>query len=155
MGLPEIPLRLFQAMHRHLDPEAYSILLAWHRGAPCAGVLTTRSGASYWLDYAGAASERIPRGTMQLLYWRAVQAASEKGCSEFSFGRTDPRQEGLIAYKRHWNCVESELCEFRNTAKPLPNGHAGGSRTSVARTLLRYLPYPLYRLASGIIYQHR
>lgn len=155
-GLPQIPLQFFRAMQLNLAGDGQALLLARWQGQPCGGVLATKCRATFHLDYAGAASEQVPPGTMQLLYWRALELAQDEGCGEFSFGRTDCLQSGLVAYKRHWGCREEELCEFRTNAEPAADlDRRNHSTTRIVRMLIRRLPRPVYQLAGDFIYRHR
>lgn len=156
LGLPPIPLRFFQALQQHLKTDGHALLLARQNGVLQGGVLATKSRSNFHLEYAAVASERTVKGTMQLLYWRAMEMAHREGCAEFSFGRTDSSNTGLVAYKRHWGCVEEPLWEFRTHAKPFSEAETReGFATRLAKRLFRCLPRPLCHLAGEFIYRHR
>jgi len=156
LGLPPIPVHFFQALHRHLKTDGLALLLARQDGALQGGVLATKSKTSFHLEYAAVASAQIAKGTMQLLYWRAMEMAQNEGCGEFTFGRTDTNNAGLVAYKRHWGCVEEHLWEFRTHAKPFSELETrGGFVAGLANKLFRNMPDPLLRLAGAFIYRHR
>jgi hypothetical protein len=156
LGLPPIPFRFFQALQQHLKSDGYALLLARQAGVLQGGVLATKSKNSFHLEYAAVASEQMVKGTMQLLYWRAMEMAHGEGCGEFSFGRTDSNNTGLVAYKRHWGCVEEHLWEFRTHAKPFSDSETReGFTTRLAKALFRKMPAPLLQFAGEFIYRHR
>ena len=85
-----------------------------------------------------------------------MEIAQEEGCAEFSFGRTDPRESGLVAYKRHWGCKEEELGAFRTPGWPRRHANPwSGFTQRIARVLIQHLPARLYGLAGDLFYRHR
>jgi len=156
LGLPRIPIQFFRTVQRHLGTDGHALLLARRQGLPCGAIWATKCRTTFHLDYAGLVSEQVPPGSMQLLYWRALEMAQEEACAEFSLGRTNPDQEGLVAYKRHWGGVEEELGEFRACGAPrMDSKTRTGSVIRIARMLIRSLPRPLYGFAGDFFYRHR
>jgi len=156
LGLQPIPPRFFNAIRRNLNGDQQILLLARRKGLLHAGIMATQSRAIFHLDYAATKPDGVPHGTMQLLYWRAMEIARNEGCAEFSLGRTDPHNDGLVAYKRHWGCVEEELCTFRDKSNSrVGSGTHMAVGTRIAKMCFRSMPGPLHNLAGAILYRHR
>ena len=156
LGLPPIPLRFFHALQQHLKADGHVLLLARTGGVLHGGILATKNRTTFHLEYAGATSALIPKGTMQLLYWNAMMLAQDEGCREFSFGRTNSHHAGLAAHKRHWGCVEEPLWEYRTHAKPISDTvMTDGFPARLAKLLFRTMPQPFCHLAGEFIYRHR
>ena len=48
--------------------------------------------------------------------WKSIQDAKNRGLLEFDMGRTDWKNEGLLAYKDRWGGARSTLMYFRYPA---------------------------------------
>ena len=46
------------------------------------------------------------------LFWEAIKSACEEGYRIFDFGRTSPRNVGLMDFKRRWGTQVTDLPQF-------------------------------------------
>ncbi len=157
IGLPMIPLRYFESLVTSFT-EANVCFLHARKGERLLGsaLLYFGNGICHY-ELIGEFSDRKEAGTMQIITWNAIKLAIERGCTEFSFGRTSVTNRGLIDYKRRWQAVEEPLSVLAFGEK---EGDEEAASCSPSRTRLwmekvfRIMPRRLYVIAGRFIYSH-
>jgi hypothetical protein len=85
--------------------------------------------------------------------WQAIKWCSRNGFRRFSFGRTEPENQGLLQFKRGWGTKEDKIKYYRYDLK---SGcfvtKASGPKTSY--NFFRHMPSPLLRLTGNFLYRH-
>jgi len=155
LGLPPMPYRFFVTMWRKLSGEEKILLLARKGKEVFGGVLAVKGKGVFHLEYAADAESAKYQGVMQLLYWRAIEIATEEGFKEFSFGRTSPDNTGLIFYKRRWGATEESLPVYVNSY--LSKTKSGGRHPMAMRFIkgiFRNVPRVLSRILGAFLYRH-
>lgn len=148
---------------RDLGSPAHSV--AWFRNVlqtfpDRSGLLLVDSesravGASVWLEFKGTLSvpwvsslrSEFARHPNDLLYWAAVEAASQRGHARFDFGRST-RSSGNFTYKQRWGAEAQPLYWHYDSAEAqarLPTEERWVFRLAVA--LWKRLPV---RVANGL-----
>ncbi len=158
--LPQMPYAFFKAMREHLAPENLNLFLALHKGKAVGCFIILKTGDFWIAEYAGNTAD-APAGVDQMLYWESMKKALDHGAKIYSFGRTAVANEGLLTYKRRWAPVEEDLVDFvfdsRGSSKEKVETavHSDASLAyRAARTVLRRVPQPVYRLIGNFCYQH-
>lgn len=150
--IPPQPLAWFRNLIACMG-DRLKIRLASHGGRPVAGILTIRYKNTMTYKY-GCSDPRFHRiGSMQLLMWKSIQDAKNRGLLEFDMGRTDWKNEGLLAYKDRWGGARSTLMYFR-----YPAGKAQDRTESLtmrlAKCVVTLAPDRLLTTAGRILYRH-
>lgn len=155
LGLPAIPYRYFESLRSSLSDESGVLFVARKSGEMLGAVWLLKGPREAHLEFAASGTGATKSGTMQLLYWRAMQYAQKKACKEFSFGRTAKDSQGLLVYKRRWNTTEEDLflliSDGNKKSKP-SRLRAIGKR--FFHRAQQVLPRPIYRRLGSFMYRH-
>jgi lipid II:glycine glycyltransferase (peptidoglycan interpeptide bridge formation enzyme) len=88
-----------------------------------------------------------------LVMWEAIRWCCRNGVRTFSFGRTEPDNEGLLRFKRGWSATEQRLSYYTYDFKR--NGFAAPKAgTNTSYEVFKMLPLPMLRLAGNLLYRH-
>jgi lipid II:glycine glycyltransferase (peptidoglycan interpeptide bridge formation enzyme) len=112
-GLPSQPFSFFRNIQKHILSKGNGfVALASYRGESIAGGIYIHSGKNAVFKFG--ASERRYQGLRanNLIMWEAIRWYSRNGFKDFSFGRTDPENEGLRNYKNAWGSEERGIVSF-------------------------------------------
>lgn len=106
-GTPVLPLRLLEALERHLGG-AMEVAEVFAEGTPLAGVVTFyhRGTAHLYHAYIGAEARRHHAGDH--LYWWMMGHARARGCDVFDLGRSK-LGTGSYDYKTYWGLAPEPL----------------------------------------------
>jgi hypothetical protein len=120
---------------------------------PVAAMLTLRHRSSVVYKY-GCSNERFHRlGGMPLLFWRLVEESKASGAERIDFGRTDVRNQGLIAFKERLGTSRKLLMYFRYSIAT-SSGVAKIGDSDTARRFLSRLPEAVFSAAGRVLYRH-
>jgi FemAB-related protein (PEP-CTERM system-associated) len=100
LGTPVYSRRFFSEVLAAFPAEA-RIVAVRHLGAPIAAGIVLRHGAVCELPWASSLRAYRTSCPNNLLYWTAITAAIEHGCTTFDFGRSTPG-EGTFQFKSQW-----------------------------------------------------
>ncbi len=90
-----------------------------------------------------------------LLFDEAIKWALERSFTEFSFGRTEFGNEGLLQFKSGWGALASLIHYYKYDLKNDQVVHSGNFISNfTGKNYLKKLPVPLLRLAGNILYKH-
>lgn len=157
LGLPAFPYRFFHELTSLLPLGRDSFLIvAAAGGTPVGAALAFRFRDVFMLEFLGDIDAYRRAGITQFVYWEAIRLAHRENCSLFSFGRTSPRNVGLMAYKSRWNTQVEDLPVLYHPQDLM--GDSDDQEESAAfrmvRTMCRSLPLPAYRLMGYFLYRH-
>jgi lipid II:glycine glycyltransferase (peptidoglycan interpeptide bridge formation enzyme) len=156
-GFPPQPRKFFHAIHKHVIAQGRGfLLLGRFEGRWIAGAVFLHFGSKG--VYKFGASDYVLRHQCanSLLIWEAIRRFRELGAKELSFGRTDPRNAGLLQFKRSWGGKETELPYYRIGVRKVVRVKTGDGEEEYgfARKVMRKLPIRILRLAGALAYQH-
>ena len=154
-GVPPQPLKWFDALYRQFGDSVVKVLIATHENRDVAGAILLAYDDTVYYKYAAA--DRLPdlQGAPRAILWRAICWALDAGYSGFDFGRTDPRNEGLVQFKRSWGGDELPLLyAYHPAVRGLASGGTYGSRARMASAVVSRLPLPVLRLMGSLVYRH-
>jgi len=154
-GLPPQPPLFFDCVRRFLlEQEMGFIVLAHHGQTPLAAAMFLHFGPQAVFKYAASDRRFQSFRAANLVLWHGILECRHAGCRRLSLGRTQPRNAGLLRFKRATGAVESPLhyftYSFRTNAVIADPDRLNG----LSNTLFRLLPLPLARLAGTLLYRH-
>jgi CelD/BcsL family acetyltransferase involved in cellulose biosynthesis len=157
LGLPAVPPRFFQSLWDVYGPSKHiSLVLVRHGSRTVGAVLALKFRDVYAIEFSGDLDEFRHVGINQFLYWQALRNACEEGYKVFSFGRTSPKNTGLMEYKARWGAQVEDLPALFYPGS-LASGHGDRDETvsfRLIRAFCRSMPMPAYRLIGGFLYRH-
>lgn len=151
-GVPPQPIAWFQNLVRCLGSKA-KISVAFKGARPIAGILTLRYKQVMTYKYGCSDSRFTNLGGIQQLIWRAIEDGLGSGMAELDMGRSDPGQAGLLAFKRRWGAVESQLAYLRSPIRP----HHGASEFltgQLSKYICSHMPSRVLVAAGKALYKH-
>ena len=97
-------------------------------------------------------------GSMQLLYWKAIQDAKKSGLRFFDLGRTDADQQGLITFKNRWSAAQLSLnySRYGDTKEPTHSLDLTASKWNArtAKYVLGHLRMGVLSMVGRVLYRH-
>ena len=150
-GVIPQPLAWFRNVMTCMRDDA-EIRLATKDGTRVGAILTLRHGSSVIYKY-GCSDERFHHlGAMPFLFWKIIEESKVSGGEKIDFGRTDLKNESLIAFKDKFGTRKRLLNYYR-----MPQ--ATGNRIShcVNHPLSRVvslLPSCMSSFAAAAVYRH-
>lgn len=153
-GLPPQPWSFFAKIYENIVAAGKGfVALAAYKGRWIAGAVygLYRDQAIY--KY-GASDRRLQHlRPNNLVMWEAIRWCCRHGVRSFSFGRTEPENEGLLQFKRGWGASESTLAYYRYDLK---NDQFVNGSTPVKQLngFFRKMPVPLLKMAGNLLYRH-
>ena len=153
-GLPPQPRSFFDRIHEHVIAAGHGfVALARHKGRIIAGAVYFHFRDQAIYKYGASDREHLALRPNNLVMWEAIRWCCRNGIRTFSFGRTEPGNEGLLQFKRGWGAVEQTLNYYRYDMKAGAfTAGVSGPKTSYA--VFKLMPEPMLRLAGELMYRH-
>jgi CelD/BcsL family acetyltransferase involved in cellulose biosynthesis len=151
-GVPIQPKRFIRSFEELFERGLGYVMVARHEGRAIASAVFLTYGGTLTYKY-GASDERfLGVRPNHLIFAEAIRAGCAEGVSELDFGRTDPENEGLAAFKRSWGAAEEELA-YTYVADEAPHERTGRARGLLA-TAIRRGPAIVCRATGVALYRH-
>jgi len=149
--IPPQPIVWFRALLDCLPAEA-RIRVAFKGQMPIASMLTLSDGKTMIYKYGASDAAHHNSGGVQLLMWKTIQEACNRGCTTMDFGRSRPHNAGEVAFKDHWGGTRMSLLYCRCP----DSGEAPRSADNLnsARRIFSVLPDWLLIAAGKLLYRH-
>ena len=153
LGVPVQPRRFFELLWQRMLARGLGfVMIARRDGAPiAAAVFLTANGR---VTYKFSASDRRfgTLGATHAVLWRAIEQSCLNGEREFDFGRTEPGNDGLRAFKLGWGAREETL-HYTSIAAERPSAH-GDAEHAMLKTLIRRSPAWTGRAIGALGYRY-
>jgi hypothetical protein len=133
--------------------EALEIRLAYKDKTPVAAILTLRFKDVALYKYGCSDTKYKNLGAMPLLLWRAIEQAKSTGAQEFSLGRSDESNTGLVAFKNHWTKQSKSIVYWRYPGLGSLQSREDW-RISMVKRVFRLMPKRVLAAIGGLIYRH-
>jgi CelD/BcsL family acetyltransferase involved in cellulose biosynthesis len=143
-GLPPQPRAWFRNLLEAMGERA-SIRVARANGRALAAILTLRHRRTAVYKYGCSDTAANNLGGMQLLLWKAIEDAKNRGMESMDLGRCDLGDESLAVFKERWGAVRKEIAYLR---------YPDCADRKVTLGFLSRLPGPLLIAAGRILYRH-
>jgi hypothetical protein len=85
--------------------------------------------------------------------WKAIEWLAENGFKKFSFGRTEPENNGLLQFKRGWGAKEKKLNYYKYDLKQ-DSFVSEKPGTKSSYNIFKMMPLPLLKFTGNILYRH-
>lgn len=143
LGTPVYSRRLFEEVCG-VFPDRTTIHVVRFEGKPVAAGLTYRTPRMTQLPWASSIRDYNTLSPNTLLYWDAIQLASDAGCAVFDMGRSTPN-EGTFKFKQQWGAEPLPLhWEYQlKSEQALPNVSPANPKFQLAIALWQRLPLAL------------
>lgn len=154
-GLPPQPLKFFKKVYEHLISKGLGfIVLASYKGVNIAGAVCFHCGGKGIYKYGASERKYQHLRANNLVMWEAIRLSIRQGCTSFSFGRTEPDNQGLIQFKSGWGAKEETIRYHRYDLKTDTFIHGRPYGRAFYHKILRKMPVPLSRVAGELLYRH-
>ena len=154
-GLPPQPILFFNKLYEHVISKDWGfVVLASYNGVNIAGVVCLHSGRNVIYKYGASDKKYQHLRANNLAMWEAIRMSIQLGCKNFSFGRTEPDNHGLMQFKSGWGTQEHTIRYYRydlktdNFIRGNPYGHSFYNR------IFKHTPIPLSKVVGEILYRH-
>jgi hypothetical protein len=151
----DLPPQPYEWFHNLIEctGDALEIRVAYKDKTPLAAILTLRFKDLALYKYGGSDTEYKNLGAMPLLLWRAIEHAKSTGAHEFSLGRSDEDNAGLIAFKNHWTQHATSLVYWRSPGPPALKS-SDDWKVRMAKRVFSVMPKQALPVAGKLIYRH-
>lgn len=153
-GLPPQPWCFFEKIFEHIIAMGKGfVALALNQGRPIAGAVYFHFREEGIYKYGASDKHFQHLRANNLVMWEAIRWCCQNGIRSFSFGRTEPENEGLLQFKRGWGTKEDKVAYYKmNLYKNTFSAESNGAISSYP--VCRFLPIPVLRLAGKLLYRH-
>lgn len=133
------------------------IRVAYKGERPVAAMITLRHKDTLYYKYGCSDPDFHNLGSMQLLFWQAIQEAKNEKLNFLDFGRTDAGQQGLGTFKKRWGAVQSELTYLRYSMHESSTHFLDPStrwKVTTAKRAISCLPGSIVSRLGEVLYGH-
>lgn len=154
-GLPPQPYSFFKQIAKHvLAEDRGSILLACYRSKIIAGAVYFHFGEKVIYKYGASDTSFQNLRANNLVMWEAIKHYNTQTYQTFCFGRTSPKNKGLLQFKTGWGTKESILNYYKfdlhKNAFQKDNFEIGDR----LQNIFKQTPLPLLKMISFFSYRH-
>lgn len=154
-GLPPQPFRFFDKIFSCIIAENHGVVIRAHYNKKCIAAATFFH-ISKKAIYKYGASDKTALNTRanNLIMWEAIKRYCKKGFTDFSFGITEPDNDGLIQFKNGWTKNTRTISRRKYSIKKKRymtyRSHVKGFHNIV----FNKLPIPLSKSIGAFFYKH-
>ena len=150
--LPPIPAAWFRNLVKHLGP-VLQIRLAYKEHVPISAIITLQFKDTVFYKY-GCSNARFNKyGATPWIFWHSITAAKSAGATRFDFGRTEPDNPGLLAFKNNWVPQARRITYWKYPATSAFIS-LGGWKLKLAKRAFSCMPTSVLRMTGKMIYRH-
>jgi hypothetical protein len=150
--LPPPPYSWYQNL-ADCEGKSLEIRVAYQDQKPIAAILTLRFRTTTYFKY-GCSDARFNKfGATPWLLWKAIAAAKSQGALAFDMGRTQDKNEGLLAFKNNWASGNRPLNYWRGPAGS-SSEITEGWKLGLAKRVFSHLPHGLLVMSGKLMYRH-
>jgi hypothetical protein len=154
-GLPPQPFVFFKNVFDHVISRDLGIVVAArHSNKVIASSIFFHFGTSAIYKYGASDFVYQTLRPNNLVMWEAIKWYQQRGFMAMNLGRSDPRDQGLLQYKRAWGAKETTIHYYRYDVRKqmfLKDCKKGSSFLNI---LVARLPTFILRLAGRLLYRH-
>ena len=153
-GLPPQPIRFFKNVHEHIiSPGNGFVMTAVHDGYAIASAVFLLFNGIVFYKYGASDMAFQHLRANNLIMWHAIKRSVKEGFSCFHFGRTEPRNIGLLQFKRGWGGIEKKLRYFRYKTRD-KRFIQRKDQIEPSYPFFKRMPLPLLKLSGQLLYRH-
>lgn len=153
-GLPPQPRYFFkQIFERIIDQGKGFVALAYRRNKAIAGAVYFHFGNEAIYKFGASDRNHLNLRPNNLVMWKAIEWFVENGFKKFSFGRTEPENDGLLQFKRGWGAKENRMNYYKYRLKE-DSFVSEKSSVKSSYNFFKMMPLPILKFAGNILYRH-
>ena len=153
-GLPPQPYYFFKNIYEHvISKKKGFVVLAFYRKREIAGAVYFHFRDNAIYKYGASDRNFQHLRPNNLVMWEAVKWCAKNGFKSFSFGRTEPENEGLLQFKRGWGAKEETLNYYKYDLMQ-DSFVAEKPKIKSSYGFFRIMPAPILRFTGNILYRH-
>jgi CelD/BcsL family acetyltransferase involved in cellulose biosynthesis len=150
-SLPPQPLVWFKSLVASLGKQL-KIRVASKNDLPIASIVTLSHNRTITYKYGCSDARFHKLGGMALLLWRTIREAKAEGFDEFDLGRSEPDNEGLVAFKESWGATKTELVYWVYPDRV--QAHPGKWQRRLVRSVVSVSPDVALKTVGKLPYRH-
>lgn len=152
-GLPPQPYYFFKKVYDHIISNKKGIVvLASYQKRNIAGAICFQLGNKAIYKF-GAFDRRYQHlRPNNLLMWEIIKWYDQNGFKNFSFGRTEPENAGLLQYKQGWGTKQEIINYYKYD--PAKDAFVKEPNAKISYYIFKSLPSPLLNLTGFLLYKH-
>jgi hypothetical protein len=154
-GLPPQPFIFFKNIYEHVISQGLGkVLLASYRNEIIAGTVYFHFGKKALYKY-GASDKRFQHlRANNLVMWEAIKWYCLLGYKILSFGRTEPKNKGLMQFKAGWGTEERNLKYYKFNLKNESFVKGTSNQNHIYTQIFRKMPVSLLTMLGNVSYKH-
>jgi len=154
-GLPPQPKKFFDNLFKHiLSQDNGFIAIGKHNNVSIAGAVFLHIGNKALYKFGASFMEYQNLRANNLVMWEAIKYYSAKGFNSFSFGRTEPDNEGLRKFKLGWGTTEEVLNTYRYNFTTNNFVSMKTKTSGLHNKFFNKAPLPALKIFGSIFYKH-
>lgn len=154
-GVPPQPFIFFVKLHEQMIAKGMGkVLLAEHDGNCIAGAVLLHYGEKVLYKFGASNRDYQHLRANNLVMWEGILNSCKNGYRHFSFGRTEPENEGLRQFKNGWGADEEILRYYRYSIREERYLTAEDFSEKNYAHLISMLPMPLLKFTGKCLYRH-
>ena len=154
-GLPPQPFSFFRKIHEHAVAAGRGFTaLAFVKDLCVAGAVFLHFGSEAVYKFGASDKRHQHARPNNLVMWEAIRECARRGCLHFSFGRTEPENQGLLQFKRGWGTTERELYCYRYDLHRKSFVTQSVGVKGFYNRVFGMTPIPVLRVLGSALYRH-
>jgi Acetyltransferase (GNAT) domain len=154
-GLPPQPKRFFKNLYKHviLKNEGF-IALGKYNGTSIGSALYLHIGKKALYKFGASYMEFQTLRANNLIMWEVIKYYASNGYGSFSFGRTEPENDGLRRFKLGFGTHEEELHIYKYDFTERDFLPLKTKTTGLHNKIFNKTPLPILKIFGLIFYRH-
>ncbi len=154
-GLPPQPWHFFKSVYDHVISKGHGMVaLAYHKGEPIAGAIYFHFGKKALYKYGASDKRHQNLRANDLIMSEAIKWYNKNKYENFSFGRTDPNNSGLMQFKAGWGARERIIKYYKYDLKKNAFIKAAPHPKRIYNGVFNNTPIPLLKIFGSVLYKH-
>ena len=154
-GLPPQPYHFFKKIYEHIISKKLGfVVLASYNNKVIAGAVYFHFGANAIYKYGASMKEYQNLRVNNLIMWEAIKWYSQNGYKNFSFGRTEPENHGLLQFKEGWGAKEEIIKYYKYDLRKGEFVKDSSRVTGLHNKIFNRMPMPLLRIIGTVLYKY-
>jgi lipid II:glycine glycyltransferase (peptidoglycan interpeptide bridge formation enzyme) len=156
LGVLPQPYVFFENVFRHVISRGLGFLmLAQYEKRVIAAVLFLTHGSTIYYKFNASDMNYQRKRPNHLLIWESMKYACSRGYRHYDFGRCNPEEKGLMAFKRKWGARELDLPYYYY---PRTRGLSKHTEINLGYRMMqlttRIMPKFVFTATGSVLYKH-
>lgn len=154
-GLPPQPYSFFKNLYKVILKNNYgTVFLAEYNKEIIAGAIYLHFGEKAIYKFGASNMKYQNLRANNLVMWEAIKFYNSIGYKEFSFGKTEPDNEGLRRFKKGWGVRENKSYTYRFDLKGNKFLKFSTQTSGFHNKIFNNLPLSVLELFGSLAYRH-